>query len=346
MKQHLNTLFVSLEDAYLRKDGAAVAIKHDGKTKLRVPLHNLEGIVAFGWNTTVSAALMHACGEAGVTLSFHTPHGKFMSSSYGGVSGNILLRREQYRQADSPAASLAIAQNMIAAKLHNTRTILQRSARDNGSKYPEKAHKLQQAVDALKNRVSATRHVTNLESLRGVEGDAAASYFAVFNQMITGGDTTFHIKGRSKRPPLDFTNALLSFAYALLGHDCRSACESCGLDPQSGFLHLPRPGRASLSLDLMEEFRAVLADRLVLSLINRKQITEGDFKRQESGAIHLRDDSRKIVLKAWQERKQDQILHPFLDENITVGLLPQIQARLLARYLRGDIDAYPAYLIK
>lgn len=346
MKQHLNTLFITLEAAYLRKDGAAIAIKHEGKTKLRVPLHNLEGVVVFAWDSTVSASLMQACGEAGVTLSFHSPHGKFMSSSYGGISGNILLRREQYRQADSPSHSLAIAQNMIAAKLHNTRTILQRSARDNSAKHPEKAQQIQKTVDLLKNRVAATRHITTLESLRGVEGDAAASYFSVFNQMITRDDTTFHISGRSKRPPLDYTNALLSFTYALLSHDCRSACESCGLDPQSGFLHLPRPGRASLALDLMEEFRPVLADRLVLSLINRKQITDADFETQKSGAIHLRDDSRKIVLQAWQERKQDQVLHPFLDENITVGLLPQIQARLLARYLRGDIDAYPAYLIK
>lgn len=346
MRQHLNTLFVTLEGAYLRKDGAAIAIKHDGETKLRVPLHNLEGIVCYGWDIVISASLMHACGESNVSLSFHSPYGKFLSSSYGGVSGNILLRREQYRQGDSPQASLKIAQNMIAAKLHNTRTVLQRSARDSGVKYPEKADALQRAVDSLKNRVHAAQRVTNLESLRGVEGDAAATYFSVFNQMITGEDTTLHINGRSKRPPMDYTNALLSFTYALLNHDCRSACESCGLDPQSGFLHQPRPGRSSLSLDLMEEFRPILADRLVLSLINRKQITEADFKRQENGAIHLREDSRKIVLQAWQERKQDQILHPFLGENITVGLLPQIQARLLARYLRGDIDAYPAYLIK
>lgn len=346
MKQHLNTLFVTLEDAYLKKDGAAVAIKQNGEVKLRVPLHNLEGIVAFGWNTTISTALMHACGQANVAISFHSPHGKFISSSYGGVSGNILLRREQYRQADRLEASLDISRNMIAAKIHNTRTILQRAARDYGTRHPQRAQVILQTVDYLKHRIQATRQVTNLESLRGVEGDAAASYFAVFNQLVTGENPEFHISGRSKRPPLDYANALMSFTYALLAHDCRSACESCGLDPQAGFLHQPRPGRASLALDLMEEFRPVLADRLVLSLINRKQITEADFKRQESGAIHLRDDSRKILLQAWQERKQDKILHPFLDESITIGLLPQIQARLLARYLRGDIDAYPAYLIK
>jgi len=346
MRQHLNTLFVTLEGAYLRKDGAAVAIKHDGKTKLRVPLHNLEGIVCFGWDITISVALMHACGEAGVALSFHSPYGKFLSSSYGGISGNILLRREQYRQSDEPKASLAIAKNMISAKLYNTRIILQRAARDHGTKRPESALALQQAVDSLQNRIKACQHVTNLESLRGIEGDAAASYFAVINHLITNDNPKFQINGRSKRPPLDFTNALLSFAYALLGHECRSALESVGLDPQSGFLHQPRPGRASLALDLMEEFRPLLADRLVLSLINRKQITEADFKRQESGAIHLRDDSRKIVLNAWQERKQDTLHHPFLDETISIGLLPQIQARLLARYLRGDIDTYPAYLTK
>lgn len=235
---------------------------------------------------------------------------------------------------------------MIQAKLHNGRSILQRAARDHGIKNPEKAGKLQTAVDALAGRIQAAGRTTSLDSLRGIEGDAAVSYWAAFNQMITTDSEELLIKGRTKRPPLDRTNALLSFLYAMLAHDCRSACESCGLDPQSGFLHQPRPGRASLALDLMEEFRPLLADRLALSLINRKQIGIDDFKVQESGAVALKDDSRKIVLQAWQEKKQDQITHPFLDEKMTLGLLPHIQARLLARHLRGDLDAYPAFLNK
>ena len=346
MKTHLNTLFVTLEGAYLKKDGEAVAVKLKGETKLRVPLHNLDGIVSFGWDNTASASLMAACHTHGVALSFLSPFGKFLASSYGGVSGNILLRREQYRRAEHQPASLAIAQNIIQAKLHNGRGILQRASRDHGVKKPEKAAQIQIAVDSLANRITAAGSTSSLDSLRGIEGDAAVSYWSVFNQMITIDEPALLIKGRSKRPPLDRTNALLSFLYAMLAHDCRSACESCGLDPQSGFLHQPRPGRASLALDLMEEFRPTLVDRLALSLINRQQITCQDFQIQESGAVSLKEDSRKIVLQAWQEKKQDQITHPFLNEKISLGLLPHIQARLLARHLRGDLDTYPAFLAK
>lgn len=346
MKTHLNTLFVTLEGAYLKKDGEAVAVRLKGETKLRVPLHNLDGIVSFGWDNTVSASLMAACHKHGVALSFLSPFGKFLASSYGGVSGNILLRREQYRRAEHEPAALEIARNMIQAKLHNGRSILQRAARDHGAKMPEKAAILQKGVDALATRIQAAGKTESLDSLRGIEGDAAVSYWSVFNEMITVGEEALLMKGRTKRPPLDRTNALLSFLYAMLAHDCRSACESCGLDPQSGFLHQPRPGRASLALDLMEEFRPFLADRLALSLINRKQIGVDDFQVQESGAVALKDDSRKVVLQAWQERKQDEITHPFLNEKITLGLAPHIQARLLARHLRGDIDAYPAFLSK
>lgn len=235
---------------------------------------------------------------------------------------------------------------MIQAKLYNTRAILQRAARDHGAKNAVRAESLQRAVDALATRIKAAEHATSLDSLRGIEGDAAVTYWASFNHLLTTDDPAFHIHGRSKRPPLDRTNALLSFLYAVLAHDCRSACESCGLDPQSGFLHQPRPGRASLALDLMEEFRPILADRLAISLINRNQITAHDFTIQESGAVQLKDDSRKKVLQAWQEKKQDTLTHPLLEETITLGLLPHIQARLLARHLRGDLDAYPAYLTK
>lgn len=341
MKTHLNTLFVTLEDSYLKKDGEAVEVRHDGTTKLRVPLHNLDGIVSFGWNNTASAALMAGCHKHGVSLSFLSPHGKFLAATTGGVSGNILLRREQYRIGECPDLSLPIARNMIAAKLHNSRQVIQRATRDHGSHAD-----LESAANLLRQSITHAQHADSLDRLRGIEGDAAAAYFSVFNQLIRSNQTFFNFSGRNRRPPLDPVNALLSFAYVLLMHDCRSACESCGLDPQSGFLHQPRPGRASMALDLMEEFRPMLADRLVLSLINRKQITERDFVFKENGAVLLKDDSRKTVLQTWQERKQEQIRHPFLQENMTIGLLPHIQARVLARHLRGDLDAYPAFLAK
>ncbi len=346
MKRHLNTLFVTLEGAYLRKDGAAVEVRHEGESKLRVPLHNLDGIACFGWDISCSASLMSACAEAKVSLSFHTPHGKFLASSNGFTSGNILLRREQYRRADHEPAALAIAANMIAAKLANTRHVLMRAARDHGGKCADRAFALTQASDFLAVRIGLVARATTLDTLRGIEGDSAAAYFAAFPHLMTNHDPEICIAGRTRRPPLDPVNALLSFFYVLLMHDCRSALESCGLDAQCGFLHRDRPGRPSLALDLMEEFRAYLADRTALSLINRQQITIGDFEMKENGAVLLKDESRKKVLTAWQERKQDEINHPFLDEKTTIGLLPHLQARLLARHLRGDLDAYPAFLAK
>lgn len=346
MKRHLNTLFVTLEGAYLRKDGAAIEVRHEGESKLRVPFHNLDGIACFGWDISASASLMAACAEAKVSLSFHTPHGKFLASSNGFTSGNILLRREQYRRADHEPAAHAIAANMVAAKLANSRHVLMRAARDHGPRDPERASVLLQAADFLRVRISLATRTTTLDSLRGVEGDAAAAYFSAFPALMVNHDPAVAMSGRSRRPPLDPVNALLSFVYSLLMHDCRSALESCGLDSQCGFLHRDRPGRPSLALDLMEEFRAFLADRTVLSLFNRRQLDLGDFEVKESGAVLLREDARKKVLTTWQERKQDEILHPFLDEKTTIGLLPHLQARLLARHLRGDLDAYPAFLAR
>lgn len=347
MKRHLNTLFITLEGAYLRKDGAAVEILHDGVTKLRVPLHNLDGIVCFGWDIVASASLMHACAEANVAFSFHNPHGKFLASTNGPVSGNVLLRRAQYRAADNEAHSVAIATNLIAAKLANTRSLLQRAARDHGEKALERSSELLRAADFIGVRLQLLRQTSTLDSIRGIEGDSAVAYFAVFNRAITLTEPgMLQLKGRTRRPPLDPINALLSFHYALLAHDCRSAAESVGLDPQCGILHRDRPGRPSLALDLMEELRPVLADRATLTLINRQQVTEKDFEIKENGAVLLKEDSRKTVLQHWQERKQTEIVHPFLQEKITIGLLPHIQARLLARHLRGDLDAYPAYLVK
>jgi CRISPR-associated protein Cas1 len=346
MKRHLNTLFVTLEGAYLRKDGAAVEIRHEGETKLRVPMHNLDGIACFGWDISASASLMAACAEANVSLSFHNPYGKFLACSNGFTSGNILLRREQYRRADDEPASVAIAANMIAAKLHNTRQVILRAARDHGDKSPANAAKLLHASDTIAQRMTMLARATSLETLRGIEGDAATFYFAIFPHLLVNHDPAIAMTGRSRRPPLDPVNALISFLYSLLMHDCRSALESCGLDAQCGFLHRDRPGRPSLALDLMEEFRPFLADRVALTLFNRRQLSLADFKIEESGAVFLKDDSRKKVLTAWQERKQDEITHPFLDEKTTVGLLPHLQARLLARHLRGDLDAYPAFLAR
>lgn len=344
MKQHLNTLFVTLDGAYLHQDGSAVEVRHEGATKLRIPLHNLDGIVCFGWNTTVSAALMHACAQARVALSFHTPHGKFLASSNGFTSGNILLRREQYRRADTEAASLTIAANMIAAKIANARHVLMRGARDHGAKSEMRHSALRDAADFLAARTTLLARADTLDFLRGVEGDCAARYFSVFPWLLVNHDPGITMDGRSRRPPMDPVNALLSFLYVLLMHDCRSALESAGLDPQCGFLHRDRPGRPSLALDLMEEFRPLLADRTALTLLNRQQLRAKDFQTAESGAVTLKEDARKTVLTAWQERKQAQILHPFLNERTTIGLLPHLQARLLARHLRGDLDAYPAFL--
>jgi len=283
MKTHLNTLFVTLENAYLRKDGAAVEIRHEGETKLRVPLHNLDGIATFGWDTTASAALMHACAEADVALTFHSPHGKFLASALGPISGNVLLRRAQYRAADNEAHSVAIARNLIAAKIANTRALLQRAARDHGEKSPEHSTELLRTADFLALRIDLLRRAETLDSIRGIDGDAAAAWFAVFNRLITLPDPgPMRLNGRTRRPPLDRVNALLSFLYALLAHDCRSAAESTGLDPQCGILHRDRPGRPSLALDLMEELRPALADRAALTLINRQQI-----RAEEIGRAHV-----------------------------------------------------------
>lgn len=337
MRQHLNTLFVTRDGAYLAKDGAAVDVRQDGQSLLRVPLHNLDGIVALGYDIGASAHLMAACAEGNVTLSFCTPNGRFLAAVRGFTSGNVLLRRQQYRLSDDPLASLHISQTMIAAKLANCRTVLRRALRDHG---PQAG--LESASLVLSRAAETAFHAPDLDSLRGIEGDAASSYFTAFPYLLTTGDFTF--SGRIRRPPTDPVNALLSFLYSLLAHDCRSALESVGLDAAVGFLHRDRPGRPSLALDLMEEFRPLLADRTALSLLNRRQLTPSDFRKLETGAIELTDDARKTVLTAWQERKADEITHPFLDEKITFGLAPFLQARLLARYLRGDIDSYPAFL--
>jgi CRISPR-associated protein Cas1 len=337
MRQHLNTLFVTREGAYLKKDGAAVEVRQDGQTLLRVPLHNLDGIVCLGYDIGASAQLMAGCAEAGVTLSFCSPHGKFLAAARGFTPGNVLLRRAQYRQADAEADCIRHARSFVAAKVTNTRNILLRHTRDHTS-HPE----IDAALPVLRRNALAVLRAKSLEELRGIEGESASAYFAAFARLINV--PGFEFPGRVRRPPTDPVNALLSFCYSLLAHDCRSALESVGLDAAVGFLHRDRPGRPSLALDLMEEFRPVFAERGVLTMLNRRQIQPGDFLHRETGAVELTDDARKRILVSWQERKQDEITHPFLQEKMSLGLVPFVQARLLARAIRGDLDAYPPFV--
>ena len=343
MKQHLNTLFVTTQGSYLSKDGQTVAVRIEGETRLRVPLHNLDGIVGFG-RVSMSPALMGACAEAGVSVSFLKENGRFLASVNGFTSGNVLLRRQQYRTADDVDCCLLVSRSIISGKLANCRTVLRRAARDTTD--PQRVDDLNRIANKLTASLNEVGNATQLAALRGIEGDAASLYFSAFNAMVNVKDSAFQYTKRSRRPPLDPLNALLSFAYTLLAHDVRSGCEATGLDPQVGFLHRDRPGRPGMALDLMEEFRPFFADRMVLSLINRQQIQARDFVQRESGAYFLTDSGRKTFLTAWQERKQDTITHPFLNEKTTVGLLAHLQSRLMARYLRDDLDTYPPFLWK
>ncbi len=344
MKHHLNTLFVTTQGSYLAKEGEAVLVRVDRETKLRVPVHTLGGIVCFG-NVTCSPYLMGLCGERGVAVSLMTEKGRFLARVQGFTPGNVLLRREQYRRADDHVLCVEIARSMVAAKIVNARTVLQRAIRD----YPAGAGvaALQHAVAVLDRCLGAARAESmSLDVLRGVEGEAARTYFGVFSHLITAQKDEFVFHERSRRPPLDNVNALLSFLYAMLAHDLRAACEAAGLDAAVGFLHRDRPGRPSLALDLMEEFRPFLVDRLVLSLINRRQVQAAGFRQASGGGVQMNDETRKSVLVAYQKRKQEEVVHPFLGEKTTIGLLPHLQARLLARHLRGDMDGYPPFLWK
>lgn len=340
----LNTLYVTSEDAWLRKDGANLVVDVEGVEKGRAPLHMLDGVVGFGW-PGASPALMAACAEAGIALSFCDANGRFRARVEGARSGNVLLRRAQYRIADDSAARASIVRGLVAAKAANQRTVLLRAVRDHGQGLgAEAVSTLQVAADRLASAARRTVVAPDVDALRGLEGEAAAAYFSVFDRLIRPADDALRFRGRSRRPPLDRVNALLSFLYAMLGHDCRSALEAHGLDPQVGFLHADRPGRAGLALDLMEELRAPLVDRLALSMINRGQLKADDFVVEEAGAVRLTDKARKAVLVAWQERKREELTHPFLGEKAPLGLVPYLQAQLLARTLRGDLDGYPAFI--
>ncbi len=343
MRHLLNTLYVTTQGAYLSRDGETVLVRVDREDKLRVPIHTLGGIVCFG-QVSCSPPLMGLCGERNVAISFLSEHGKFFARVQGPVSGNVLLRREQYRRADSEEFSARIAQSVVVAKIANCRTVLLRGIRDHEDN-PQVAA-LEAAAVRLGRLLDDMRQPLPLDTVRGLEGDAARTYFDVFDQLIIAQKEDFFFRERSRRPPLDNLNALLSFFYTLLVHDVTAALETVGLDPAVGYLHRDRPGRPSLALDLMEEFRPVLADRLALSMVNRQQIRGKGFRKTETGAVLMDDATRKEVLVAYQKRKQEEIQHPFLGERVEVGLLPYVQALLLARYLRGDLDGYPPFLWK
>lgn len=343
MKKHLNTLFVTTQGAYLAKEGETVIVKVEGEVRLQLPIHTIGGIVCFG-SVSCSPYLMGFCAERGVALSFLTEYGRFLARVHGPVSGNVLLRREQYRWADDPIRSANMARYFIVGKIANCRTVLQRALRDHSGKVEEED--LRRIVILLGRCLERCNYESDLEALRGIEGESAQAYFAVFDNLIVTQKDIFRFKERNRRPPLDNVNCLLSFLYTLLTHDARSALESVGLDPAVGFLHRDRPGRPSLALDLIEEFRPFLADRLVLSLINLRKVQGKGFKTTESGAVIMEDDTRKVVITAYQERKQEEIMHPFLEEKVTVGLLLHMQAHLMARHVRGDMDGYPPFVWK
>lgn len=343
LRKLLNTLYITTPDSYLTRDGENIVIRVEDTEKFRMPIHNIEGIVCFGY-MGASPALMHLCAERKVALSFLNPHGKFLCRVEGAVSGNVLLRRRQYRMADNEEESFQLAKLFIAGKLANCRTVLQRSFR--GQSPELKSTDLELAIQLLAKKQKQILNSESADVLRGIEGESARIYFGVLDHLILSQKDDFFIKGRNRRPPKDNVNALLSFVYTLLMHEVRAALESVGLDPCVGFFHTDRPGRSSLALDMMEEFRPYLADRLVLSMINRKQVAQTGFKGNEPGGILMTDDTRKEVLTAWQKRKQEEIQHPFLQISIPVGLLPYAQAMLLARYIRGDIDNYPVFVNK
>lgn len=339
MKKLLNTLYVTNPEAYLCKADDALVVRVDGEKAMQLPFHLLEGIVMFGY-LGCSPAMFEACAKQGISLAFLDAGGRFLARAEGPVSGNVLLRRAQYRASDDEGAALALAQRFVAAKVHNARVVLQRFARD----YPEDAGEdPADAVKALKGHELGAFSTCDADELRGLEGDAAHRYFSVFDRLLRVQDG-FAFAGRTRRPPRDPVNALLSFFYSMLSREVASACETVGLDPQVGFFHRDRPGRASLALDVMEELRAWYVDRFVVSLINRRQVCAADFDSSEATGVVLGDAARKNVLGLWQQRKQEQVMHPFLKEKVPIGLVPFLQVQLLARYLRGDLDDYPAFI--
>ncbi len=341
MKRLLNTLYVISSDRYLSLDGENVVVLEKGETVARFPLHNLEGIVTFGY-TGASPALMGKCARKGISLCFMSQTGHFLASVTGEIKGNVVLRKEQYRISDDPTRAVSIARNMIIGKIYNSKWVLERATRD---------HPMQVDVEKIKSislnldtAINQLRYTDTMDSISGIEGKAASQYFSVLDSLILHNKSDFFFKERNRRPPMDNVNAMLSFVYTLLANDCTSALSSVGLDPYVGFLHCDHPGRASLALDLLEELRAVLADRFVLTVINRRMIKVSDFVKKENNAVLLSENGRKVILNAWQNKKKEMIKHPFLEEKVEWGLIPYVQSLLLARFIRGDLDEYPVFM--
>ena len=342
MKKHLNALYITSDDAYVHKERETFVVEVNNEKVFQAPVHSIENIVCFGFKA-LTPALMAFCAENNVGVSYLSENGKFLARVYGAQKGNVLLRKAQYTLSENELQSLLIARPIIAAKVSNYRSLLLRHQRN----HPDEClDSVSNAAAVMGERLARIQTAETLDELRGYEGECATLYFGVLSSLITAQREDFTFTTRTKRPPLDPANALLSFLYAILANDVRSALETTGLDPQVGFLHQLRSGRPSLALDLMEEFRAYLGDRIMLNLINLKQVTKADFEIRESGEVRMSDDARKTVITAYQKRKQEEITHPFLDEKMTIGLLPHIQAQLLARYIRGDIPEYPPFYLK
>ena len=343
MKKLLNTLYVTSEDSYLSLDGENIVVSEQGSEIGRLPLHNLEGVVSFGYRGT-SPALMGACAERNISLCYLSPQGKFLARVSGKVKGNVILREQQYKVFLDNGKSLEVAKNCITGKIYNARWVLERATRDHGLQV--NVEELKKSSEKLKNSLAYVSNCQSKEQLRGIEGEAAQVYFGVFDELILQQKKDFTFNGRTKRPPLDHVNALLSFVYTLLTNTITSALETVGLDPYVGCLHTERPGRVSLSLELIEELRPVLADRFVLSLINKKIVTKKGFQKKENGAILMDDKTRRSVLTEWQNKKKETLTHPYLKEKVEWGMVPYVQAMLLARFLREDLDGYPPFLWK
>lgn len=340
MKHLSNVLYITTPDAYLSLEGETIVIKKKDSDAVRLPLHNLENIVCFNYQG-VSPALMGACAERGIGLCFLSPSGRFLARVSGRIRGNVMLRKRQFEISQAEELRVPIAASCLIGKIHNARKVLERGLRDHALLVDKP--ELERASSIHKKALISISSCSSTSELLALEGSVAKAYFHVFNQLILQQKEDFCFNERSRRPPLDPMNSLLSFIYSLLSNEVNSALESVGLDPYVGFLHTFRPGRPSLALDLMEEFRPFLADRLALSLVNRRQVTIGGFSRKESGGFLMDDDTRKTVLQNWQERKKEEIMHPFLQERVPLGLLPYLQALVLARHLRGDLDAYPPF---
>lgn len=343
MRKLLNTLYVTSEDCYLALENENAVVWQDDVRKGQYPLQMLEGIVSFSYRGA-SPALMGECAKRGISLCFMTKNGRFLARVSGEERGNVLLRKQQFRVSDDPALSCRIARNMIFGKIYNCRWQIERTVRDHALRV--EAEKLKSVSRQLAGQLEQISCCADLDSLRGLEGEASARYFSVLDQLILNQREDFSFDGRSRRPPTDPVNAMLSFLYTLLAHDCAAALESVGLDPYVGFMHRDRPGRQSLALDLMEELRPIAADRLMLTLVNTRMIQDRHFSRQAGGAVLMNEEGRKTLLTAWQSRKKEEITHPYLKEKIAWGLVPYVQALLLARYIRGDLDGYPPFLWK